>query len=173
MPLNQHKTCNPFLFRCNHVAILIQTTKIVCKCNLWNTNKKSLLAQLPPHLLLAACRLTSLLSSLVITCALLPPPPHHTISSALELSILSHPFVHHWQLNTPSLLQTHPTLCASPFYTLAGKPVTLQFEINEPFVNIILLAQDGKKLQWKAGEREREFSKEEVYCAQYASVKIT
>ena len=50
-------------------------------------------------------------------------------------------------------------------------------------MNIILLAQDGKKLQWKAGEsesererereREREFSKEEFYCAQYASVKIT
>ena len=85
-------------------------------------------------------------------------------SSALELSILSHPFVHHWQLNTPSLLQTHPTLCASPFYTLAGKPVTLQFEINEPFVNIILLAQDGKKLQWKAGERERIFKGRGLLC---------
>ena len=44
-----------------------------------------------------------------------PPHPHHTISSALELSMLSHPFVHHWQLNTPSLLQTpaHP-LCFAP-----------------------------------------------------------
>ena len=29
IPLHQHKTDNHFLFGCNHVAILIQTTKIV------------------------------------------------------------------------------------------------------------------------------------------------
>ena len=32
--LNQHKTDNSFLFWCNHVTILIQTTKIVCNLSL-------------------------------------------------------------------------------------------------------------------------------------------
>ena len=38
IPLHQHKTDNHFLCRCNHVAILIQTTKIVC--NLSQTSRK-------------------------------------------------------------------------------------------------------------------------------------
>ena len=42
IPLHQHKPDNNFLCRCNHVAILIQTTKIVC--NLSQTRgKKGLL----------------------------------------------------------------------------------------------------------------------------------
>ena len=47
--LNQHKTDNPFLFRCNHVAIRIQTTKIVCNLSQTTGERGPLRSSLSPN----------------------------------------------------------------------------------------------------------------------------
>ena len=78
---------------------------------LHNTNKRSLLAWLPPHMLLTTCRLTSPLSSLLITCALLPPSPP-TIPGIFHALL---PFC-------PSLTVKCPSLCADPTPLLALPP---------------------------------------------------